>query len=114
MLAAEYRLSGQKEFARVEKEGKIFQSKSFGLAYYERGDTEHARFGIVVSNKISKEATKRNRVKRALRESVRQSMGYMKRGVDVVFLAKKVCLSESTEELMREARAALTETGIMK
>lgn len=114
MLAAPYRLSGQEEFDRVEKEGKIFQSKSFGLAYYNRGDSEYSRFGIVVSNKISKESTKRNRIKRAFRETVRQSMGYIKRGLDVVFLAKKVCLRESTDELMREARSALTVVGIMK
>ncbi len=114
MLAAPYRLSGEEEFGRVEKEGKLYQSKSFGLRFFDRGDTQYSRFGVVVSNKISKEATQRNRIKRAFREAIRQSMGYINRGLDVVFLAKKISLSESTDELMHEVKNALSATGIMK
>ncbi len=114
MLAAPYRLSGEKEFERVEKQGRVFQSKSFGLRYFDRGDDEYSRFGFVVSNKISKDATKRNRIKRAFREAVRQAIGYLNRGLDVVFLVKKITQTESTEEIMAEVREAFSKAGIMK
>lgn len=114
MLAAEYRLSQDEEFEKVEKEGKVFQSKSFGLRYLDRGDEEYSRFGFVVSNKISKDATKRNRIKRAFREAVRQSISYLDRGLDVVFLVKKITATESTEEIMAEVREAFSKAGMMK
>jgi ribonuclease P protein component len=113
MIADKYRLKRKESFQRVEKEGKIFQSDSFGVAYYLRGDKETSSFGVIVSKKISGEAAMRNRIKRAIFEAVRQSWIDVKSGFDVVFLVKMPSLRKSTEELMRETKVALKEAGVM-
>lgn len=112
MLTRQNRLTSREDFDRVEKEGKIIQSDSFGVAYFDRRDLEAPRFGFIVSNKISPEATLRNRIKRALRAAVRYSMGEVKKGYDVVFLVKQKSLRVSTEDLMRETKEVLYKAGI--
>lgn len=112
MLARQFNLSDRKNFERVEKEGQILQSESFGLGVFDRQDKESSHFGFVVSTKISKEAVQRNRIKRALSEAVRFEMGYVKPGYDVVFLAKGICVKKSTDELMREVKEALKKAGL--
>ena len=73
MLARKFRLSGAKNFQRVQKEGQVFQSQNFGVAYIARGDAEPSRFAFIVSTKISKDAVDRNRFKRTMSEAVRTS-----------------------------------------
>ncbi len=114
MLARKYTLSDKKTFERIEKEGKVFQSESFGLGIYKREDGGPSRFGFVVSTKISKEAVQRNRIKRALSEAVRFEMSYIKPGYDVVFLAKGISARKPTDELMGEVRMALEKAGLSK
>lgn len=114
MLAAKYTLKGTSNFERVEKQGRIYQSETFGLAYFDRKDKELSLFGFIVSNKISKESTLRNRVKRAMKEAVRFSFSELKPGYDVVFLAKQGVLRKSTEDIMREVKEALNGADLYK
>ena len=114
MLAREFILKAKEDFEKVEREGTLFQSDSFGVAVLDRGDTESPRFGFIVSGKVSKEAVQRNRIKRALSESVRYELTTIKPGVDVVFLAKQICTAKSTDMLMREVKEVLPKVGILK
>jgi ribonuclease P protein component len=113
MLARQYCLSGQNKFDRVEKEGVLVQANSFGLAYFNRKDKEPSCFGFIVSNKVAKEATQRNRIKRALKAAVRYSLGEIKKGFDVIFLAKQSSLRMSTDEIMREVKETLIKAGLI-
>lgn len=112
MISRKYTLKDKKDFEKVESQGKILQSPSFGLAYYSRGDAANSRFGFIISTKISKDSTDRNRIKRALNEAVRFQMADIKNGFDVVFLAKHLALRKSTPELMNETRQALKDAGV--
>ena len=114
MLSRSYALKGSKRFEEVEKNGKVFQSESFGLAALIRSDKEHPVFGFIVSNKVSPDAVNRNRIKRALSEAVRQSLGEIKNGVTVVFLAKQAATRTSTDGLMKEAKEALRASKLTK
>jgi len=114
MLASKYGLKGTKAFQRVETEGKMVQSDSFGVAFVDRKDNEISKFGFIVSNKISGDSTQRNRVKRALKAAVRYGLADLKDGFDVVFLAKQGILRKSTDEIMNEVRCALKESRLYK
>jgi ribonuclease P protein component len=114
MLASKNRLTGDNDFARVKTEGKLYQSRSFGVAVLKRGEDGPSRFGFVVSTKVTKSAVQRNRIKRALREAVRYEISYLKQGYDVVFLAKKSALRQLTESLMRETKGFLKEIDLVK
>jgi ribonuclease P protein component len=113
MLPQENRLTEKIDFDEVKEKGKIVQSDSFAFAYLAKKAGNPSRFGFVVSTKISKAATLRNRVKRALREAVRQNIFYTKKGIDGVFLAKTAILKKSTPEIMNEVKQILASNKIV-
>ena len=112
MLSKKYRLVGSNEFKRVQNEGHVYQSKSFGIAYFKREDSEASRFAFVVSTKIAKEAVDRNRFKRTMSESVRIATIDLHPGFDVIFLAKTSIVSVPASELMKEVREGLKASGL--
>ena len=114
MLARDYSLKGKKNFEKVEKEGKMIQSDSFGIAYLKRDDEEFSHFGIIVSTKVSKLSVQRNRIKRAISESIRYSLSELKPAFDVVFLAKLSIVKKPTDEIMREVRETLFSSPLKK
>lgn len=114
MLSRDQTLKGEKNFKDVEKQGKLFQSESFGIAYLKRPDKEISRFGFIVSTRVSPDAVNRNRIKRALSEAVRQSLQEIKNSNNIVFLVKQAATRKSTDGLMKEAKTALAEAGLTK
>jgi ribonuclease P protein component len=114
MLPTENSLTKSEDFEKVKSKGKLLQSNSFALAIMKRDDEKPSRFGFVVSTKISKQATLRNRVKRALRESIRQSLYYLPKEHDFVFLAKGLIVKMSTPEIMREVQQFLKDNNLTK
>lgn len=114
MLAKKYKLTGAIDFARVQESGKVFQSNSFGIGYFDRNDKEPSRFGFIVSTKIAKEAVDRNRCKRAMSEAVRIESIHLVAGYDVVFLAKQSITKVPTSDIMKEVRLSLKEAGLSK
>jgi ribonuclease P protein component len=86
MLPLKYRLTKKKDFENVFKKGKGFKQDLLFLKA-AKNDLGENRFGFVVSTKISKKATERNKVKRRLREAVWQRIGELKKGTDAVFVA---------------------------
>lgn len=114
MLARTYSLKGEENFEKVEKEGKIIQLDSFGLVYLKREDFGVPRFGFIVSQKVSKDAVQRNRIKRALSEAVRLMVNDTKKGYDVVFLARPESARRGTDVLMRETQAAFVKAKLFE
>lgn len=112
MLSRNYTLKGSKNFEEVEKNGKIFQSSTFGLAFLQKKEDKNPIFGFVVSTKVSPDAVNRNRIKRAFSEAVRQSLKDIKKGLTIVFLAKQAATRSSTDALMKEVKTALNEAGL--
>lgn len=87
MLLKQNRLKKKKDFERVFKEGKGFKEKFLALRMTEN-NKEESRIGFVVQKKYFKKAVLRNKIKRQLREQVRKRMAEIKRGYDVVILAR--------------------------
>lgn len=114
MLAKKFRLTGAKNFTRIQNEGKVYQSANFGIAYLKREDTNPSRFGFIVSTKIAKDAVDRNRFKRAMSEAVRIASIDLGNGFDAVFLAKTSIVRIPTSEIMKEVRVSLKVSGLSK
>lgn len=121
MLASKNRLKKKINFARIEIDGVMHQSKSFGMGIYDRlnvynsdnqdldeNNRKESHFGFIVSTKISKKAVIRNRIKRIIAEVVRKRLNEIKRGLDVVFLIKPSAVKISKEDLEKETNEIIT------
>lgn len=86
VLQRRYRLIGKKDFQKVFKKGRGLKEDFLFLKMVKNNLTKK-RFGFIVSGKISKKATLRNKIKRRLRELIRRKVEKIKEGVDVVLIA---------------------------
>ena len=102
MLQKINRLKKKKDFQRVYQGRNRFNLPEMAIQWSPRiGQNLPARFGIVVSNKISKSAVKKNRAKRLLREAIRILMKENKTppGLDFVINGKKTILEANYQNL---------------
>jgi ribonuclease P protein component len=113
MLAKPNRLRKQQDFAAVHKQGTRRSSTHLTLkllahgprstviqvggaqamnpdltASADLGQASPTRFGISISQKVSKRATVRNRIKRQLRAACRQLLPQLPNGWDVVIVVR--------------------------
>ncbi|MBU0476632.1 ribonuclease P protein component [Patescibacteria group bacterium] len=86
MLPKVNRLKKNKDFERVFKKGKGFKEGLLILKLVPN-ELEQARFGIVVSQKVSKKAVLRNKIKRRIGELVKSKLVQIKKGIDVILIA---------------------------
>jgi ribonuclease P protein component len=108
MLASKNRLKKKINFARIEIDGKMIQSRSFGMGIFNRKDEDESRFGFIISTKISKKAVTRNRIKRIMSEVIRFNLTKLKKGLDIVFLIKPSIIKIDKIELEKETYEAIT------
>lgn len=102
MLASKYRLKKKINFARIEIDGRMVQSKSFGIGIYDRKDEGESRFGFIISTKISKKAVVRNKIKRTMSETIRKNIDKLKKGHDVLFLVKPSIVKLESKDIEKE------------
>ncbi len=107
MLASKNRLKKKINFARIEIDGSMCQSRSFGMGLYNRKDNGPSCFGFIISTKISKKAVVRNRIKRIMSEVIRINLDKIKTGYDVLFLIKPSVVKLDRETLEKETYAAI-------
>ncbi len=114
MLKKKNRLISNYEFNSVYRKGKKFRSLSFDLFYLNKNNAEPSRFGFVVSNKFSKVAPKRNRVKRVFREIVKNNLDKFEDGLWVVIKPKPISLEKNYEEISTEFNKVLSKISITR
>lgn len=85
MLARQNRIVKQKDFEKIFKQGRSYYTKLLGVKMLAN-QLELNRFGIVISTKISKKATERNRLKRQIRQVARELDKKLKPGLDLVII----------------------------
>lgn len=88
MLPKKNRLKNKKDFEKIFKDGKGFK-EGFLFLKTRKNDLKESRFGFIVSLKVSKKAVIRNRIKRRLREIIKEKLSEVSPGVDIVLIARK-------------------------
>lgn len=86
MLPSKNRLNKKKDFENIFRKGKNFK-EGFLLLKIAKGESGQSRYGFIVSQKISKKAVIRNKVRRRLSEITGKEMKNLKVGMDVVIIA---------------------------
>jgi ribonuclease P protein component len=86
MLPKINRIKKKNDFGIIFKKGASLRNNLFILKFLKNG-LEQNRFGFVVSQKVSKKAVIRNRIRRRLTEAVKAKKEKIKNGMDLVFIA---------------------------
>lgn len=93
-------LNRNEQFLNVYRTGKRSYHKFFTLYYFPNGK-DYNRLGFKVGKKLAK-ATRRNRVRRLLRESYRLSEEKIATGYDIILAAKDGCLELNSYDEVSE------------
>jgi ribonuclease P protein component len=112
MLPKTNRLKSKKDFDRVFKEGKGFKEGPLFLKI-AKNNLGNVRFGFVVSKKVSKKATLRNKLKRQMRELIRLRLGRIKKGIDGVLIISSKGANEKFQKLEKSLDKALNQAKIL-
>jgi len=107
MLKKLHRITKQKEFDKFfglnfKKEKGYSASSKHLIVKSLKNDLDISRFAFVISTKIDKRATKRNLVKRRLREIVRSKLSKINIGYDILVIAQKGIVDLSYQDLEKE------------
>ncbi|MDK2886595.1 MAG: ribonuclease protein component [Thermosipho sp. (in: thermotogales)] len=90
------RLKLRKDILKVFNTGKVIQNDWFVIFYFRNG-LDYSRFAFSVKKKFGK-AVKRNKVKRWMRESIRNNKDKIPKGFDYLIVVRKK-LSSSFKNL---------------
>ena len=86
MLPKINRLKNKKDIGRVLKNGKGFKD-GFLILKVIKNNFKNPRFTSIVSHKVSRKASLRNKIRRKLSELVRIKIKRVKEGVDLILIA---------------------------
>lgn len=111
MLPAKNRLKKTAEFDRVYKGGRFFNVKLLSFKFKENG-LDISRFGFVISLKVHKKSTKRNLLKRRMREVIRLNLDKIKPGLDIIITAKPGAAVMEYGEIERDIIFMLKKLGL--
>jgi ribonuclease P protein component len=75
----------RKEFKEVLEKGKSIRTNYLVLKYLKQ-ELPYFRLGILISKKVSKKATERNKIKRRIKEIVRLNLPEIPKKLDMVFI----------------------------
>lgn len=89
-----------KEFRVVYQRGKSVANRNLVL-YYRKNQLTYSRIGITVSKKVGKSVV-RNKVKRRLKEILREKGDQLPMGYDLVWIARISC-SEADYHTLQKA-----------
>jgi ribonuclease P protein component len=108
MLPRAFRLLAKKDFEKVFRSGRRYES-SFLRAFLRENAFGRNRLGFLVAAKVAPKATVRNREKRRLRASTRKLLPHLLQGFDVIISLRRsppspLMLEKDLIILFRKAR----------
>ena len=89
MLQKENRLNKTRDFEKVFKKTRPVFARNLSVRIFQKNASKLPfRAGFIISNKISKLATRRNALKRQLRQILHDLISELKPGYDVIVTVK--------------------------
>ncbi len=113
MLAKKSRLSRNKDFDLVFKEGTSVYGQFLGVKI-KKNEKTFNRFGVLVGTKVSKLAVVRNLYKRRIKSIVFQEEKLLTKGYDCVIVVSKEIKSKSFENIQEEIKKIFTKLKFYK
>lgn len=113
MLAKTNRLTKDKDFDNVFKNGKSSYDKIIGVKLV-LNQQKNSRFGILVSTKVSKKAVERNLIKRRIREALKPRLIKIAESHDVVIIAFPGILGKKYKDIEQSIIRHFKRLGLLK
>ena len=113
MLPKKNRLTKDADFQKIRRSGLSFFSSWFRLGLMPN-KRDFSRFAVVISTKVSKKATERNRLKRQLREIIHLNFDKIKSGYDVSLSTNYKALGKEYKDLENDLLRLLNKSKLLK
>ena len=113
MLKNINRLKKGKDFDKIFKKGRGFK-ENFILLKIIKNNLGLKRFGFIISQKVSKKATIRNKLKRKLRKLIEVEFNKIKEGIDGIFIALPGLENKDYQELKEIIDKILKKAKVLK
>ena len=111
MLASDYRLKKPRDIARVFKRGRFANAGALSIKY-DRNGLDVSRLVIVVSKKVSKKATVRNRIRRRVSGILEERWQTVQTGYDIVITVREDVSDLAAPALNKLADTLLERAGL--
>ncbi|TVP88805.1 MAG: ribonuclease P protein component [Alkalicoccus sp.] len=105
-MKKQHRLRKNEEFQKVFQHGKSAANRQFVVYQLSRREQKHVRIGLSVSKKLGN-AVQRNRIKRIMKEALRDAAEELRQDCDVVIIARKPAASMELEEVRKSLKHVL-------
>jgi len=113
MLPTDNRLRTEIDIQTVKKNGKFYNSENFKFLVLSKNNDSPSRFAFIASKNISKKAVTRNKIRRHLRNSVRENLKVIKQGFDCVFIAKPSIKASKYIDINQEVALILKKSELL-
>lgn len=113
MLPKEHRLHKDKEIKDLVKSGQTFFLPEMVIKY-KKNKEDKSKAAFIVSTKVDKRATVRNKLARQLREVVRELLPKLKNGYSLLIIAKKSALELDFARIKKQLDFALSKAKLYK
>lgn len=115
MLPIHNRLRHRRDFSKVYQCGLRRNSTALGLRAYLRHQNTAlpSRIGFSISQKVSKHAVIRNRIKRQLRAAFRHLLPSLRNGWDLVIVVRSDALQCGYPEFLQQLEQLLVQAEIL-
>ena len=108
---SELTLRKQSDFSRVYKQGKSRGSR-FAVILYRRNGLRYTRTAFVSSKKVGN-SVERNRSRRLMRAAYRNIEPGVKKGYDIIFVARAAIIGCKEPEVEKQMKKSLESAGIL-
>lgn len=112
-LTRDRRVRKRQDFLRVQGSRRKYRSNHLLLAVSSPGRGP-SRIGITVTRKVDKRATRRNRIKRWIREVFRKERERFTEAADLVVIALEGAAELDFNQISWELRGVLMKAGILR
>ncbi len=112
MLPRENRIKKKKDFELIFKNSKSFKNSLFILKA-SKNNLNFNRFGFVVSQKVSKKAVTRNKIRRRLAQIMKVKDKDIKSGTDLIFIVLSGADKKEFPEMQALVESALIKMGLI-
>jgi ribonuclease P protein component len=110
-MQRQWRLRSRADFARLRREGRVFRHPAVTLSL-AANELPHNRYGFITAKHLGK-AVVRNRVRRRLREVIRQMHPQLSSGFDMVFIVRPPLVEQPMTKVAQIVGDVLRKAGLV-